>query len=77
MSKELESVFKAYALSEKGASVRFIPVDRIKKWETDLLRHLTASHPDIGKDIVEKKQITPENEKKLRDALDTFKNTWQ
>ena len=27
--KELDSVFKAYALSEKGSSVRFIPVDRI------------------------------------------------
>jgi general secretion pathway protein D len=27
--KELESVFKAYALSEKSSAVRFIPVDRI------------------------------------------------
>ncbi len=27
--KDLESVFKAYALSEKSASVKFIPVDRI------------------------------------------------
>src|SRR5262245_34868312 len=27
--KELESVFKAYALSEKSTSVKFIPVDRI------------------------------------------------
>jgi general secretion pathway protein D len=27
--KDLESVFKAYALSEKGSSVRFVPVDRI------------------------------------------------
>jgi general secretion pathway protein D len=29
LAKELESVFKAYALSEKAAPVRFIPVDRI------------------------------------------------
>ena len=29
LQKDLEGVFKAYALSEKGASVRFIPVDRI------------------------------------------------
>ena len=27
--KELEQVFKAYALSDKGASVKFLPVDRI------------------------------------------------
>jgi F-type H+-transporting ATPase subunit alpha len=54
-----------------------VPVERIKKWESDLIRYLAASYPDIGKDIAEKKQITPENEKKLREALDTFKNTWQ
>ena len=29
LQKELEQVFKAYALSEKGSSVKFIPVDRI------------------------------------------------
>jgi len=29
LAKELETVFKAYSLSEKSASVRFIPVDRI------------------------------------------------
>ena len=27
--KELDSVFKAYSLSEKSAAVKFIPVDRI------------------------------------------------
>ena len=29
LQKELESVFKAYALSDKASSVKFIPVDRI------------------------------------------------
>ena len=29
LQKELDSVFKAYSLSEKAASVKFIPVDRI------------------------------------------------
>jgi general secretion pathway protein D len=29
LQKELESVFKAYALSDKNAAVKFIPVDRI------------------------------------------------
>jgi F-type H+-transporting ATPase subunit alpha len=54
-----------------------VSVDRIKKWEADLVRYFATSYPDIGKDIAEKKQITPENEKKLRDALDAFRNTWQ
>ncbi|HEY3840247.1 MAG TPA: type II secretion system secretin GspD [Bryobacteraceae bacterium] len=29
LAKELENIFKAYALSEKNASVKFLPVDRI------------------------------------------------
>jgi F-type H+-transporting ATPase subunit alpha len=54
-----------------------VPVDRMKKWETDLIRYLSTSHPDLGKDVTEKKQITPETEKKLRETLEGFKNTWQ
>ncbi len=53
-----------------------VPVERMKKWEADLLRYLTTSHPEIGKDIAEKKQITPETEKKLREALAAFQATW-
>jgi F-type H+-transporting ATPase subunit alpha len=54
-----------------------VPVERMNKWESDLIRNLTTSHPGLGKDIAEKKQITPETEKKLRDALEAFKTTWQ
>ena len=54
-----------------------VTVDRMKKWETDLIRYLSASHPGLGKDVAEKKQIAPETEKKLREALDGFRNTWQ
>jgi F-type H+-transporting ATPase subunit alpha len=54
-----------------------VPVDRMRKWEIDLVRFLAASHPDIGKDIAEKKQITAENEEQLRATLDSFKATWK
>jgi F-type H+-transporting ATPase subunit alpha len=54
-----------------------VPVERMKKWEAELLRNLTTSHPEISKDIADKKQITPETEKKLREALEAFKATWQ
>ena len=54
-----------------------VPVERMKKWETDLIRYLSTSFPDLGKDIAEKKQIAPETEQKLRAALDAFKSTWQ
>ncbi|MBM3150695.1 MAG: F0F1 ATP synthase subunit alpha [Chloroflexi bacterium] len=53
-----------------------VPIDRVKKWESDLLRYMATSHPEVGRDIAERKQITPENEKELREALDIFKSTW-
>jgi F-type H+-transporting ATPase subunit alpha len=53
-----------------------VPVERMKKWEADLIRYLSTSHPEIGKDIAEKKQITPETEKNLRQALAEFQATW-
>jgi len=31
----------------------------MKKWESDLIRNLMVSVPEVGKDIAEKKQITP------------------
>jgi F-type H+-transporting ATPase subunit alpha len=54
-----------------------VPVERMKKWEADLVRYMSASYPDIGKDIAEKKQITPETEKRLREALGAFQASWQ
>ncbi len=54
-----------------------VPLERMKKWETDLIRHLSTSHPEFGRDIAEKKQIVPQTEQKLREALESFKTTWQ
>jgi len=54
-----------------------VPVDKMRQWEQDLVKYMDASHPEIGKDITEKNQITAENDKKLRDALGAFKVSWQ
>jgi len=54
-----------------------VPLERMKKWESDLIRNLMISAPELGKDIAEKKQITPETEQKLRAALEVFQTTWQ
>ena len=53
-----------------------VPLERMQKWESDLIRYLMASYPDIGKDIAERKQIIPETEHKLRETLEAFKITW-
>ncbi len=54
-----------------------VPVERIKDWEKAFIRHMETSHPNIGRDIAERKLITPENEAALRSALQTFNITWQ
>jgi F-type H+-transporting ATPase subunit alpha len=54
-----------------------VPVERMNRWERDLIRSLNTSHPELGREIAEKKQLTPENEKQLREALEAFKAVWQ
>ncbi|GAB4500490.1 MAG: F0F1 ATP synthase subunit alpha [Anaerolineales bacterium] len=54
-----------------------VPLEKMREWELALVKYMDQSYPEIGKDIVEKKQITPDNEKKLREALAAFKSAWQ
>jgi F-type H+-transporting ATPase subunit alpha len=54
-----------------------VPLDKMRKWETDLVRYLAVSHPDLGKDIAENKRITDETREKLNKALEAFQSTWQ
>jgi F-type H+-transporting ATPase subunit alpha len=54
-----------------------VPVDRMAQWQADLIRYMGTSHPEIGKDIVEKKRITDETKDKLIKALEGFRAGWQ
>lgn len=54
-----------------------IPVDKMKAWEAAFIRYMESSYPDVGKDIAEKKQIAPENEARLKEAIQAFNSGWQ
>jgi F-type H+/Na+-transporting ATPase subunit alpha len=54
-----------------------VPVEKMRKWEVDLLRYISNSHPELSADIALNKRITDENEKNLREALAAFQATWQ
>lgn len=54
-----------------------VPLEKMREWELALVKYMNQSYPEISKDIVERKQIAAENEKKLREALSAFKSTWQ
>ncbi len=53
-----------------------IPVEKIRDWETSMLRTMESSYPEITSDISDKKQITPETIDKLQKALQTFNSSW-
>jgi F-type H+-transporting ATPase subunit alpha len=54
-----------------------VPLPEMKRWESELVRHMETSHPEIGKEIADKKRLAPELESALRSALDAFTSTWQ
>jgi F-type H+-transporting ATPase subunit alpha len=54
-----------------------IPVDQMRNWEAGFRRFMETSHPEIGRDIAEKKQITSETEEKLKEAIRAFNAGWQ
>jgi F-type H+-transporting ATPase subunit alpha len=54
-----------------------VPVDKIKAWETALLRYMNTASPEIGRSIAEKKSISPDTENLLRQALDAFTAAWK
>jgi len=53
-----------------------IPLDKIKKWQTDLIKWIGSSYPQIAKSILSEKKIQPDIEKELRDAISLFISSW-
>jgi F-type H+-transporting ATPase subunit alpha len=53
-----------------------VHVDQMNEWEAALIRYLEASHPEILKDIDQKKILADENQAKLREAITTFNRSW-
>ena len=54
-----------------------VPVDKMRQWETDLLRFMSSSHPEIGKEIIEKKTLDDDLRSRTATAFETFTSTWQ
>jgi F-type H+-transporting ATPase subunit alpha len=50
---------------------------QMSRWQVELISYMEASHPEIVKDIIEKKSISDATRVNLLKALDSFRNTWQ
>jgi F-type H+-transporting ATPase subunit alpha len=54
-----------------------VPIDKMAQWQADLLRFMASSHPDIGKEIAEKKVLSDDLRSRIAVAFETFSSTWQ
>jgi F-type H+/Na+-transporting ATPase subunit alpha len=54
-----------------------VPVASMAQWQSDLLKFMESSHPEIGRDIVEKRMITDSTRANMTKALDAFRHSWQ
>jgi F-type H+-transporting ATPase subunit alpha len=54
-----------------------VPVEKMRKWEVELMRYLANSHPTLARSIAVNNRITDDNEKSLRETLSAFQDTWQ
>ncbi|MDP6416480.1 MAG: F0F1 ATP synthase subunit alpha, partial [Gammaproteobacteria bacterium] len=50
-----------------------VPIERVSDFEVSFHQFMSANHPDIGRIIAEKKEITPETEEALKVAILKFK----
>jgi F-type H+-transporting ATPase subunit alpha len=50
-----------------------VPVDKITTFETSFLSFMETNHPEIGKDIVQTRELKPEIETSLKNAILEFK----
>jgi len=55
----------------------YVPVEKMRKWEVELMRYLSNSHPTLARDIAVNNRITEANEASLREALVAFQATWE
>jgi F-type H+-transporting ATPase subunit alpha len=54
-----------------------IPLDKMAQWQSDLIRYMETTHPEIGKDILANKSITDSNRTAMLKALEAFRAGWQ
>jgi F-type H+/Na+-transporting ATPase subunit alpha len=54
-----------------------VSVGSMARWQSELLRYMESSYPEIGRDISEKKMITDSNRGNLTKALSAFRHAWQ
>jgi len=54
-----------------------VPTANMAQWQADMVAYMESSHPEIVRDIAEKKAISDTTRASLVKALDAFRSSWQ
>jgi F-type H+-transporting ATPase subunit alpha len=54
-----------------------IPVDKVTEYEKQMHEFMESKHPEILREIKEKKELTPELDEKIKKALEEFAEIFQ
>lgn len=54
-----------------------ISLEKMRAWQAALIRYMETTAPEIGREIAEKKALMPENQARLRAALDQFAHSYE
>jgi F-type H+-transporting ATPase subunit alpha len=53
-----------------------VPVEQVKRWESEMHAYMDANHPEVGQTILRTGQLDENTVNSLRLALQDFNNTW-
>ena len=53
-----------------------VQVEQLSTFESRFHQSVSANHPEIGRSIAEKKDITPDTEQVLKSAIQEFKKSY-
>lgn len=67
-----EQVMIIYAVNNNY--LKDVEIDDVMEFEKEFFKFMKETHPDVGSDIVETKDLTKENEEKLKSAIEEFKS---
>jgi F-type H+/Na+-transporting ATPase subunit alpha len=54
-----------------------VPVEQVRRYMAELQEFMNGRHPEVGREISEKKELTDELKKKLDSALREFRDVFQ
>ncbi len=75
---QVMQIYAATGKDENGKGwIREVPVEQVRRYMNELEEFLNARHPEIGRELGEKKELTDDLKKKLDGALREFRDVFQ